>query len=256
MIEKIRKTGLFSKGVVYVLIGLLTVLSALEIGGKVSGKNGVFSFFEKQTFGKFLLIAISIGLLFYAIWRIYSAFYDSKDKGDDKKGKAKRLGYFVNGLIYGALSISIFIKNIFGSSSKSGSNTKKGLASNLMDTTYGFVLLYIIAVILFIIGIMQFFKGYDKKFLKNINVNGKKEDLIGKIGQFGFIARGISFLIFGYFVTFATYKKNPNAIKGVKQMFIFLEDFSWGSILMGIMALGFLAYGLYQFCLAIFSSAK
>ncbi|MDB2384904.1 DUF1206 domain-containing protein [Polaribacter sp.] len=255
MIEKIRQIGLISKGIIYSFIGLFTFLSALEIGGKISGKNEVFNFFEKQTFGRFILIAMAIGLLFYAIWRIYAAFYDSRNKGDDKKGVAKRFGYFINGLIYGALGVSIFLKNITQNNSSNSSDTKQDIASKLMDETYGIVVLYIVAAILIIVGIFQFIKGYRKKFLKSIEVSGRKKELIGKLGFWGFIARGISFLIFGYFVAFATYKENANAIKGIKEMFGFLQDFTWGNILMGIMALGFSAYGIYQFFLALYNSA-
>jgi hypothetical protein len=253
MIETIRKIGLASKGTIYSFIGLLTFLSILGVGGKVSGKSGVFHFLENQIFGSMIILIISIGLIFYAVWRILAAFADKKNKGDDKKGKAKRVGYFVNGIIYGALAISLFTNGI--SKSNESNNSKENMALKLMDETYGIVLLYTIAIVLFVIGVIQVIKGYQKKFLNDIEVSGKQKNIVTKLGQFGFISRGISFLIFAYFVAFATLKKNPEAIKGVKEMFLFLRGFSWSNILMALMALGFLAYGLYQFCLAIYSSA-
>ncbi|EAQ41713.1 DUF1206 domain-containing protein [Polaribacter sp. MED152] len=249
--ETIRKIGIITKGIIYSLVGILTFLAAIKYGGQVSGKNKVINFLEQQTFGKTLVLIIASGLLLYALWRFYSAFLDGKNEGSDKKGIVKRIGYFISGGIYTLLSISIFTKSL--GSSNSG---KTDAAQMLIDNQAGIILLYIIGVILFFVGVYQFYKGYTLKFLKDIENSGSIESktILKKSGKYGHIARGISFLIFGFFVIVAAYEKNAGAIKGLEGMFNYLQTYQWGNILMGLMAIGFLAYGTYQYFLARYSS--
>ena len=253
MIEKLRKTGIISKGILYSFIGILNFLSALEICGKISGKNEVFDFFEKQIFGNIILIIIAIGILSYSIWRIYASFYDGKNKGNSKTGILQRIGFCINGLIYGFLSISIFLKSI---SRSSNDNKKEEIASNAMDSDFGVIFMYLLSIILVILGIYRIYNTYQKKFLDNLNVENNIKPIIEKVGVFGFITIGFSFIIYGCFVGIAAYQNNANVIKGIKEMFIFLHSFSWGNQLMGLTALGFVSYGIYQYFLAIYDSSN
>lgn len=253
MIEAIRKSGIITKGIIYFLVGILTLLSALDMGGKVSGKNEVISFLKEQTFGNILLVIIAVGLAFYAFWRLYSAFLDGKNEGSDKTGILKRIGYFFSGLIYGSLSVSIISSII---SRASNSTSKESATEMLINNEGGIWILYVLAIVLLGVGFYQFYKGYSYKFLDDINKRGnvESESLLRKSGLFGHIARGISFAIFGFFVYKAANEKNAEAIKGIQEMFSFLREFSWGNILMGLMAVGFILYGIYQYFLATNSS--
>lgn len=252
MVSKIRKTGIITKGIIYTLVGILTFLSAINMGGKVSGKNEVINFLENQTFGNVILIIIAIGLLMYALWRMYSSFLDGKKEGSDTKGLTKRIGYFISGLIYGWLSISIFTNSL----SSSSSNSRESAARSLMESDGGIILLYLVGVILFFVGVYQFYKGFSHKFLEEIKKSGtvESQDILKKTGKYGHMARGIAFAIFAFFVFVAASQKNPQAIKGLEGMFNFLLSFTWGNVLMGIMAIGFIFYGVYQYFLARYST--
>ena len=248
MIEKIRKTGVITKGIIYTLVGLLTLLAALNLGGKVAGKNEVIQFLEKQPFGIFLLYAIAIGLLLYAIWRLYSAFLDIKNEGSNKQGLAKRVGYFISGLIYGALSISLF--------TSSSNNSKQSLTETVLNINGGVIILFKTSLILAGVGCYQIYKGYSNSFLEEINQNteSKTNKVLKQAGTYGHISRGISFIIFAIFVFTAANQENANAIKGLEGMFNYLQSFSLGNIVMGIVAIGFIFYGIYQYFLARYSS--
>jgi len=251
--EKVRKFGIISKGVFYATVGILTILAAIGIGGKVSGKNGVINFLQEQTFGSIILVILAVGLLLYTIYRIFSAF-TSNNSDDDSSEVLKRIGYFVSGLIYGALAVSILTS--VGSSSSGGSNSKQNLAQTVLSQDWGDIAMYILAAILVGVGIYQFYKGYSGKFMEKFNNYGTVEstDLLKKSGKYGLIARGFSFFIFAWFVAVAAYENNSDAVRGIGGMFDFLRGFSWGNILMGLMALGFVLYGIFQYFLARYSS--
>jgi hypothetical protein len=234
--ETVRKIGIITKGFIYSLVGILTFLAAINYGGQVSGKNKVIGFLEQQTFGQTLVIIIASGLLLYALWRFYSAFFDGKNEGSDKKGILKRIGYFISGTIYTLLSISIFTKT-----PNSSNSSRTEATEMLINNEGGIILLYVIGIILFLVGVYQFYKGYSNKFLKEIENTGKVEskNILKKSGKYGHIAAS---------------QKNAEAIKGLEGMFNYLQSYKWGNILMGLMAVGFFAYGVYQYFLARYSS--
>jgi hypothetical protein len=246
--EKVRQIGIITKGLVYAIVGILTLLAAVGMGGSVSGKNEVVGFLQDQIFGKIIVVIVAVGLLFYALFRLYSSF-SGKNIDNDKSGYLKRIGYFFSGLIYGSLSISILF-SAFASSS--GGDSKESATRMVLNQDGGQWILYLVALIIFGVGIYQFYKGFSHKYLEDIDKHGSVEsmDLLKKSGRYGHIARGISFGIFAWFVFVAAKEQNADAIRGIEGMFNFLRSFDWGDVLMGLMAAGFILYGIFQYFLA------
>ncbi len=72
-IKGIAQTGLISKGVVYILLGLLGFMAAFELGGKQNSEasqSGALQFVKDLPAGVALLVLLAVGLLCYAIWRV------------------------------------------------------------------------------------------------------------------------------------------------------------------------------------------
>lgn len=252
MIQKIRTFGFYTKGFVYVIIGILTFLAALNLGGKVANKNGVILFLEQQLFGKILLVLVGVGILFYAIWRFYKSYKVIK-KEDSKLKYFLSIDFFIRGIIYGSFAISILYK-VFNINKDDVSKTDA--ASQVLNIENGNYLLYVIAGIIFFSAFNQFYIVIKKKYLKNIDRsrNITSFNFLKKSGAFGITSRGISFLIFSWFIFKAANTKNPNQIKGTQEMFTYLHALTFGDILMAIMALGFISYGIFQYFYARYSA--
>jgi len=255
MIEKIRKAGIITKGVLYAMVGILTLMAAINAGGQIAGKNAVINYLQNQTFGQILVVILSIGLIFYALWRLSSAFLDTKGEGSDNKAYLKRTGYFISGLIYGSLGVSTLISTL-GSSSGSSGNKKESIVASVLNLSYGQTILYVVAAIFLGVGFYQFYKGFKKKFLEDIDNRGSVESdtVLENSGRIGFIARGISFAIFAWFIYRASSENNADAVRGIEGMFSYLNQLSYGTIIMALMAIGFIAYGVYQYFLARYSN--
>jgi hypothetical protein len=69
-------------------------------------------------------------------------------------------------------------------------------------------------------------------------------------GRFGVAARGLIFLLVGGFMVVAAYHANPHEAKGVGRALGFLHQQWEGRWLLTAVALGLIAYGLFQFVLA------
>ncbi|AUC85120.1 hypothetical protein CW731_07360 [Polaribacter sp. ALD11] len=251
MIQEIRKFGFITKGIVYAILGILTFLAALNLGGKVSDKNGVISFLESQVFGKFLLLIVGLGMFSYSVWRFYKSYFVIK-KGANFSKYFLMLDFFIRGVIYGSFAISILYK-VFNQPKEGVS--KKTLAAKVLQLEIGNYIIYVIASIIFLSALNQFYIVYQKKYLKYIekNANIKSFTFLKTTGKYGILSRGISFLIFAWFIFKAASEENAEKIKGTQEMFSYLHNLSFGNILMAIMALGFLLYGIFQYFYARYS---
>lgn len=75
-IEKLARYGIASKGFLYVLIGLLTGMTAFGLGGVKAGSTEAFEYLASSMPGKIVLALVAIGLLIYLIWTFYVAIKD------------------------------------------------------------------------------------------------------------------------------------------------------------------------------------
>ncbi len=244
MRDKIQTIGYAAKGIVYTIIGALTALVAVDMGGSKTGRSGVIDFLQQQPFGKFILYALAIGVLAYALWRIYTAIADPKSEGGDASGIVKRIGFACSGLLYLLFSVTIFMTAV-GSGGGGGGN-KQYYAAQLLDKSYGPFLIGLIGIIIICTGIYQTYKGYSNKYLEELNPGyGRHERVLKKFGKFGFMARGVIFGIIGYFVLRAGVTDNAELVRGIQGAFSFLQQQSYGTFLMGCIAAGLLAYGIF-----------
>ncbi len=256
-LKSIARTGYAAKGIIYGITGVLTFLAAFNMGGQRAGKLKVLDFLEKQTFGNILLVIIGLGLLAYATWRFIQAFKDPENIGNQKKGKLKRTAFAVSGLIYLGLSISAFMSVIGSSSSNNGSSAKN---SSFLASDIGLIVLGIVGVIIIGVGIYQFTKiskdKFEKKFSQKALSEEKRRKTLYNSAYLGLASRGVLFLIIGFFAVKAAFSANPNEIKTTTDAFAFLEKSSYGSWLLGIVAIGLVAYAIYTLMLSKYRRFK
>lgn len=251
-VENFAKAGLTAKGIVYCLVGIIAFMAAFELGGqstKSADRSSVFQFILDQPFGKILLGIVALGLLCYVIWRFIQAIQDTDGKGSDAKGIFKRLRYAFSGVVYGALAF-LAAKMALGNGGSGGSDSRQTLASELLQQPFGQWLAGIVAVGIIIAGLYQIYYGYSEKYKKQIRSTGLKSDIEDKMiraGMAGFIARGIVWLVIGYMFLQAALQSNSQQAGGSSKAFAFLEEASYGSYLLGAVALGLICYGVFMF---------
>lgn len=252
MIEKLARFGYAAKGFVYGLIGILAILAAFGFGGKTTGTQGLLQTIAQQPFGKALLALIALGLASYAIWRLVEAIKDPEHEGDDKKGLAKRLGYAISGVIYAGLAWTA-VRLALGSgggNGQQGSSTAQGVTAKVLAQPFGAWLVGIVGVILVAYGFYQFYKAYSVKFTRKLKIrqmSKEEENWAVRISRFGIAARGVAFVMIGFFVIQAAKQSQAAEVKGLDGVLQTIAQQTYGKILLGIMALGLVAYGVYMF---------
>src|SRR5690242_14728410 len=81
--ELFARAGFVARGVIYAIIGVLAVKVALGAGGKTTNQQGALRTIAHQPFGKFLLVAVAIGLAGYSLWRLTRAAVGHGPEGSD-----------------------------------------------------------------------------------------------------------------------------------------------------------------------------
>ncbi len=246
--ETAARFGYMTKGVVYFIIGILAVQVALGTGGRTTGSSGTFQTIASQPFGMFLLIAVGVGLLAYALWRFVQAAFDPEHKGDDLKGLATRVGYAVSGVIYGGLAWTA-LQVVMGSGGGGGGNSTQSMTARLMSQPFGVWLVGIAGAIVIGLGFYQIYKGYKAKFLEKMNLNEMsqtEETWATRLGRIGLIARGVVYEIIGIFLLVAAWQTNPQQARGLEGVLDTLLQQPFGPWLLGLIAIGLMAYGIFM----------
>ena len=250
-VKTIARVGMFAKGVVYVILGVLTAMYAFGSGGQKAGKSSTLEFIYQQPFGKILLGILAAGLICYVIWRFVQAFRDPENKGDDKEGVGTRIGYAASGILYGVLAFEAIRMLMSSGGSSGGGNGKETIVQTLLGQPFGQILVGIVAVVFFGKAAYQIYRAVSGKFAKKIQdseLDYRVKDVLRKAGFVGYIARGVVISIIGYFFLRAAIEANPNEAGGTQQAFDFIQASStWGTILLGIIAIGLACYGVFMF---------
>lgn len=249
-VQPIAQAGLIAKGIVYCILGILAFMAAFRINGQSTGntdKQGVFSFLSHQTGGKVIMAVLALGLFCYCIWRGIQTFGDTENKGSKPKGLASRARYLFSGLIYASLAVYA-TKMVLSDSGGSGSN-KQGFVQDLLNKPFGEWLLGIVAAIIAGIGIYQIYYGLSEKYSKHLNntQGNPHRELLSGAGKFGYVARGIVWLIIGWLFGKAALHSNSSEAGDTSKAFGFLAQASYGTYLLAAVGLGLICYGIFNF---------
>jgi Domain of Unknown Function (DUF1206) len=251
-LEWLERLGYVVRGALYSVMGFLALRIALATpGGKATDLSGSLVWLIGNPFGKLVLVVTIVGLVAYAIWGFVRAIYDPLHRGRDAKGIAARIGFVTSAVSY--LAIALFALHILaGQGSASPDSTQKTVSTLLANPAGGFVT-ELLGVIAIVIGIGQFLEAYRATFkndLKSAEMSESERDIAIGLGRFGMAARGVTFLVIGWFLFQAGLHHAPSQAQGFGGAFLFLLAQPYGRWLLGIVALGFIALGLHSFACA------
>jgi hypothetical protein len=251
-LELAERLGYLVRGALYAVMGLLALSVALQVGpGKTTDLQGSLVFLTSNALGKAVLVVAIVGLIAYSIWGLVRAIYDPLRRGSDASGYLERFGFITSAVSY-ALIVFFAIQLLAGSSSPASTSTQTQIA-NLLNHPGGGLLTILVGLFTLGIGIGQFIEAYKAIFAKDLKAAQMTTDerkWAIRLGRFGMFARGIIFLIIGWFILQAGLHNTPGVVQGFGGAFVFLLAQPYGRFLLGAVALGFIALGLHSFACA------
>jgi uncharacterized protein DUF1206 len=251
-LEILERLGYAVRGALYAAMGILALRIVLGVaGGQATDLTGALVYLVTNPFGKLVLIVAVVGLAAYSLWGFVRAIFDPLHRGSDKSGYLARLGFVSSAISYAAIVI-FGLKLLTGSGGAAGDSTKQTVASVLTHPAGG-ALTILLGLIVIGVAIGQFLEAYRATFqndLKGAEMSTTTRTLVVRCGRFGMFSRGVIFLVIGWFVVQAGIHHDPAQAQGFGGAFVFLLAQPFGRIMLGIVALGFVALGLHSFACA------
>lgn len=241
--QRFARFGYASKGVVYLLVGILAVQAALGSSQATDSKGALRSIIDAP-FGRVLLAVMALGLFSYAAWRAYSAVANP-----ESDSVPRRLYAALTALIYGGLGLEatrLALRNGGGGGGEEGAShwTARALAQ-----PFGAWLVGLAGAGLLLFGGSQLVHAWKAKLDDQLDLSQlepARRAWVVRVARFGIAARGVVLLLIGAFVVQAAVEFDPSEAQGVGGALRSLEQQPYGSWLLGIVALGLAAYGVYE----------
>jgi hypothetical protein len=243
-LQALARAGLVARGLVYAVVGILSFKLAVGAGGKAASQSGALQTVAKQPFGEVLLIALAIGLGAYAIWRLIEGVAGSRP--DEDGASKRRVSAIGSAIAYAALCLTA-VKVIAGAHVSSGS--PRPAAAGILGWPGGPVIVAIAGLVVIGIGAYQGYKGIARTFLEDSRTErmGQRiETVFTALGVVGHVARAVTFILIGYGLIKAAFDYSAKSAVGLDGALQKLAHASAGPLLLGIVALGFIAFALYS----------
>ncbi|HEV2567241.1 DUF1206 domain-containing protein [Sphingomonas sp.] len=229
----LTRLGFAARGLLYVVIALLVLTT-----GRAEDPSGALQTLG-QGGGRILLALMTAGFVAYGLWRLSDAAFDVERHGSDGSGLRERLGAGASGIIHLLLAWQA-IRLIQGMAAQTGSGTQEGAQSTL-QLPGGGVLLVLAGLVLLGIGLFQLVKAAKAGFLKHLEPQVAGREWVRWTGRAGYAARGLVFLISGFFLVRAGLDQRASEAGGMAEALAWLSN-PWDVVV----ALGLLAFGLFS----------
>ncbi|WP_201306196.1 DUF1206 domain-containing protein [Roseomonas harenae] len=243
----LARLGYAARGVVSLLIGLLSLLVALGRGGEVTGSKGALQALFSQSWGSILLGVVALGLFGFALWRALQSILDADGLGNTWGALAKRAGQLISAGVY--LGLGIFAVSLLMGSASGGEEEQaaRDWTRWLLSQPFGRWLVGAVGLGVLAAALGMARKAWSASFRKHLSCGQAQASWVVPLGRAGYAARAVVFLIIGGFLLVAAWQSDPGEARGLGGALLALQEQPFGRILFGLVALGLAAFGAFEF---------
>ena len=243
--EWFARAGFVARGTIYLILGILAAGLALGVGGRPANQQGAFEAIARHSFGGVLLALVGAGLAGYSVWRLTRAALGHGPEGADSG--SERLVALASGLAYAVLC-ALAVEILIGSGGGSSATPQKP-ASGVLGWPGGTLLVGAAGAVVVGVGLYQGYRGLTGSFLddsKTEQMRSAVRTFFEWVGAFGYLARMVAFGLGGVFLVKAAVDFDPSKAVGLDGALTKLLHAPYGPIMVGIVAAGLLAFGLFS----------
>ena len=223
----LTRVGFAARGLLYLIVAWLVVGT-----GRTADLSEALRFLASGK-ERYLLGAVVVGFIAYGIWRFADAAYDIESHGDDSKGMIKRAGAAGSGVVYLLLAFS-GAKLLLDRAGGGGGSNAEQQTQTALTLPAGGILVAIAGAVLVLAGLWQIIKAAKGSFLKHLEPAVANRDSVQWFGRLGYGARGIIFIITGYFLAQAALSGNAAQAGGMEEALRWLSEPSALAVAIGL----------------------
>lgn len=246
-VERLAKLGYAAKGFIYIIFGTMAMLAAMDIGGRPRGLSGALALVAGQPFGRIGLILIAVGLAGFVLRRLVQIFVPPDGQPKFEIFRILRpIGYFFSGLANIGITFTA-LQLAFGWQIESSGNRNFNLKMLLNAQPFIKWLIFIVGLVIIGVAVFHFYMAIRKRFEIDLRV-GQMSRTWRKItfvfGVIGYASRGAAFLIGGGILVYVGWFAGQQ-LSGFGNAIRTIEATPFGTSLLILIAVGFIAYGLF-----------
>lgn len=253
-VQLVARFGYGARGFVYLSIGVVTLMAALDMVGSSVGTGGAVGAVARQPFGRTWLILLGLGLWAFVLWRVLQAVFDADREGNSPKALMLRAGQGVSGLFYGLLAVTVFelLDEVGRDPSADDVSENREKAAMLLDLPFGDWLLIGAGLVIAGVGVGNILKGMGANFGEDLACTLEQKRWFTRIARAGYVARGVAYLPLALFVVLAGLRAQAETVTSFGASLNALEAQPGGSWMLGLTAVGLMAFGAFAFVEARF----
>jgi hypothetical protein len=246
-VERVARAGILSRAVNYIVLGALVTAVLLGRDDKELDRRGAIESVASGIGGHVMLLLLCVGFVSYIAWQLLRAVTRRHDEGD-MANAGRRLLALGTALVYLGFLVTA-VRVLVGSPTKSPQSDQDSWTERLLAAGGGRVVVAVIGVTVIAVGLILFGYAASRKFESPLDTRAMSPAMCraaAVLGVAGQSARGLVFGIIGGFVLSAALANDASRSKGLDASLRTLAMQRFGAILLSVVALGFLAFGLYS----------
>jgi len=239
------RVGYATRGIMFLIVGGFALLAAGGLGADPQGAHDALEFAFEKPFGRYFLWLIAAGLACFAGWRFLQSIFDADRHGGDLHGLMRRAALCGSGLFYIALAAAT-VRITLNERRVSEDESARAWTAWVMAQPLGRILIGLIAVGFGTVAIGLAVKAVRAPYREMLDATAAQRTMATALGSFGIMTRAFVFLLFGIFLGIAAYDANSREAVGLAGVLRAMQHQSYGGVLLGIAALGLLAFGFFE----------
>lgn len=249
-IRPLARLGYAANGLVYALVGYIALRAALGPGGEANiSRSEAMARLVSEPLGQVLLLVIAVALVGYSLGHLLMSVRSSEES--DRSGLSNivnRGAHAGGGLVHLSLALAAGQLALGTRGGSGGGRSTEDWTAMVLAQPLGRWLVGLAGLVVIGIGVYQLYKAFSAKFreaFKLHEMSESQETWVIRLGRVGYTARSIVYGILGWFLIQAARQYDAQEAGGLGQALASLTDQPYGPWLLGAVAAGFIAFGLY-----------
>jgi hypothetical protein len=241
--------GFIAEGAMYLLLGGFALVAATFPRERPQGYLGAMHRLAGLPLGGVMLVALLAGLIAFAAWKLIQASFDPehRDARFCVKRLLARLGYLCSAVIQCALIGGAAWRLFMARGATNRGHTTAQWITWAMQQPFGCWAVALIGIGIAVFGLFQIYRAATVSIGVRIGLRGRERHLLlVAISLFGVLTRGVVFGLIGVLLIFTAWRFQAARAQGLVAALYALREQADGSWLLGVVAFGLMAYGVFQ----------
>lgn len=248
-VKPLARAGYSARGLIYMIIGILTVVAAFGAGSQTGTRDAVVTLLQ-QPFGRVLTWLLVVGLVGYVIWRLIQSLFDTDDHGIEPKGLAVRAGLLASAFTYATLALySLSLLGVFSGQGGGGGSARDSIATTIEGVIGTSAVTAGLGIIFAGIAAAHWWKAATRKYEDHMEADANAMKLIHPVSIAGLTARGAVFAILAVllFYRLGSGGSTGGQTPGLEEALNFVQDLPYGGWLLALLGIGLAIFAMYSF---------